>query len=364
MRTGQDLLAKETGGFLIKNSNDFKLKRIADDQSGYYLLGFRPSESSFDHRFHHISVRVKRPGVAVRTRSGFFGMSDDEVRPKQFTNYDRVNMALLSPFKKSDIEVHLTTVFADFAGAGPFLRSLIYIPGRTLQFLQEPGGWHVARLNLATAVFGDNGSVAQHSIQTRELRVHQDELNRIEEDGLIYRVDVPMPKAGAYQFRVAIRDAASELMGTARQFVDVPDMKKHAFVLSGITISSDAANSSTTPGIQSSFKMSSPAIRRFATGDNLWFGYVIYNARLDKAANQPSLTAEARLFRDGALLHQLEPKPVQINGNDLQRIANGGGIKLGGLPPGEYLLQVMVTEAHGKDKPRVASQWIDFEIVK
>ena len=74
--------------------------------------------------------------------------------------------------------------------------------------------------------------------------------------------------------------------------------------------------------------------------------------------------AEAKLFRDSTLVHHVEPKQVPVSGPDLDRINYGGGIKLGGLAPGEYLLQVLVTEPHGKDKPRVAAQWIDFEIVK
>jgi VWFA-related protein len=364
MRTGQELLANETGGFLIKNSNSFRLNKIADDQSGYYLIGYRPTDSSFIRKFHHITVRVKRSGMTARTRSGFFGVTDEEARTQQYTNQDRINMALMSPFKASDIEVHLTTVFADIASVGPVVRSLVYFPGEKLEFLREPLDWYVANLNLAAAVFGDNGTVVQHVIQTRELRVHYDQLKVLQRDGLVYQLDLPIPKAGAYQFRVAIRDESSKLMGTARQFVDVPDMKKRPLALSGVTVSGDSVNPATTPGVQSSVSMSGPAIRRFAAGDNLWFGYVIYNAKIDETTGRPLAMAEAKLFRDGALVHQVEPKPVQISGMDLERINHGAGIKLAGLPPGEYLLQVQVTEPHGKDKPRVATQWIDFEIVK
>ncbi len=364
MRTGQQLLANETGGFLVKNSNSFGLKKIADDQSGYYLIGYRPPDSTFNRKFHHITVRVKRPGMTARTRSGFFGVTDEEARPLQYTNRDRINMALMSPFRASDIEVHLTTVFADLPVVGPMVRSLVYFPGEKIEFLREPLDWYIAKLNLAAVVFGDNGSVVQHTIQTREIRVHADEAQRLKRDGVVYRFDLPVPQAGAYQFRVAVRDEGTALMGTARQFVDVPNMKKHPLTLSGVTVSGDDANSTVPQGQYRSANLNSPAIRRFAAGDNLWFGYVIYNAKIDNA-QQPPLIAAARLFRDGALVKQLEPKPVEIKGQtDLLRIRNGGGIKLGGLPPGEYLLEILVTEPHGKDKPRMANQWVDFEIVK
>jgi len=34
------------------------------------------------------------------------------------------------------------------------------------------------------------------------------------------------------------------------------------------------------------------------------------------------------------------------------------------FPPGEYVLQVIITDKLAKEKQQIASQWIDFEIVK
>src|SRR6266581_2411859 len=71
-REGSDLIARETGGFLVRNSNDFGLEKIADDQKGYYLLGYRPTEETFNRKFHHLKVSLKRRGYTVRTRAGFY----------------------------------------------------------------------------------------------------------------------------------------------------------------------------------------------------------------------------------------------------------------------------------------------------
>ena len=48
----------------------------------------------------------------------------------------------------------------------------------------------------------------------------------------------------------------------------------------------------------------------------------------------------------------------------MKRLIANGGIQLGSkMPPGEYVLQVVVTD-YAKEKPRITSQWLDFEIVK
>mgnify|MGYP003694197669 CR=1 FL=1 len=45
-------------------------------------------------------------------------------------------------------------------------------------------------------------------------------------DGLVYYLTVPIKKAGAYQLRISLRDSATKRIGSASQFIDVPDLKK------------------------------------------------------------------------------------------------------------------------------------------
>ncbi len=361
--SGLDVLARKTGGFLTKNTNDFGINRVALDQNGYYLIGYRPATETFNRRFHTIKVRVKRSGLSVRTRSGFFGMTDEEVQPVQYTARDRIAMALMSPFGASEIEVHLSAIFANLPETGSLIRSLIHFPAAALTFTNDPGGWHKATLNLSCIVFGDNGGVAQQLSETREVRLRADQFDRVISEGLTYQYDVPIKKAGAYQFRVAVRDSDSARIGTAREFVEVPDLKKKQLVISGITVSGYLDSSNTA--LLAFNQLSNPAIRRFKSGTSLLFGYAIYNASVGKR-NAAPLTTQAKIFRDGKPVYEGPVKPVDFaNQKDLERIPIGGGVQLGSaLEPGEYLLQILVTDPAAKEKFRTATRWIDFEIVK
>ena len=365
---GLDLIARKTGGFAVKYSNNFGLKRFAQDQEGYYLLGYRPSTETFNRRFHSIKVRVRRPGLTVRTRSGFFGMSDEEVLPIENTTGDQIALALMSPFGASEIEVYMTALFANLHTTGSLIRSLIHFPAGTLTFTDAPNSEHKASLNLSCVVFGDNGQVVQLVSETRELRLNEKTYEQVLRNGLTYQYDLPIKKHGAYQFRVAVRDAGSGRIGTAREYIDVPELKKRQLALSGITLSGETAgaNSTGSPVAFVDTKQGNPAIRRFQVGTNLLYAYAIYNARFEKGTRTLSLLSQAKLFRDGKVVYEGQLKPIDVAGqNDLERITVAGGVQLGSvLEPGDYLLQITVTDPLLKGKQASTSKWVDFEIVK
>jgi tetratricopeptide (TPR) repeat protein len=65
-------LAVDTGGFVVRNTNQFDraVAQIADDAGNYYVLGYLPP-SPADGKFHRIRVKIKRPGVNLRSRRGY-----------------------------------------------------------------------------------------------------------------------------------------------------------------------------------------------------------------------------------------------------------------------------------------------------
>lgn len=82
-------LAFETGGLAIfsRNGLDRALQEISDDQRSYYLIGFEPPKATFARsrvktQFRSIKLTVDRKGVRVRTRAGFYGVTDDDVLQK------------------------------------------------------------------------------------------------------------------------------------------------------------------------------------------------------------------------------------------------------------------------------------------
>jgi hypothetical protein len=150
-------------------------------------------------------------------------------------------------------------------------------------------------------------------------------------------------------------------VGAAAQFVEVPDLGKQRLVLSGVVLS--GVN---TPGGETteSDPQAGPAVRRLRRGAMLDYRYNIYNAALD-AGGKPQLQTQMRLFRDGQPIFTGKLMPLDTSKQtDVKRLGAVGRLRIGPeLVPGQYTLQVTVTDALAPEGRRTTTQWGDFEII-
>jgi hypothetical protein len=412
-------LAHTTGGFAIINSNDMNrgIRRVLEDQNGYYLLGYVPDDSTFKpvagrRQFHKVTVKVKRAGLRVRSRSGFFGIPDVEAHETPQTREEQLTHALTSPFASAGIGLRLTSMFRN-TPTGSYLFSMIHVDARDLTFSIDADGSHKADMDVLAITFGDNGRVVDQIDGTAHIRLKDEEYRSALNDGIVYSLSLPVKKAGAYQLRVAARDAVSERTGSANQFTDVADVGKGRLIVSGILLAGrspsekvkapvprtagtsqngdaaasnspasqpaaaatservlpgDAADHATSERVDSSASNAGPAVRIFRRGKDLVADYtfVVYNAQFDKATGHPELEIEVRLFKDG---QQTFASPVQplaiVQHPDPKRIAIAGRLNLKTRQePGHYVLQVVLIDKLAKEKYRTTTQWTDFEVIE
>jgi len=73
-------LARATGGVAFLDNNDLNagLRQALEDQSGYYLLEFHPDSAETERirregKYRRLTLKLRRPGLRVRYRQGFFG---------------------------------------------------------------------------------------------------------------------------------------------------------------------------------------------------------------------------------------------------------------------------------------------------
>lgn len=374
-RNGLFFLANETGGRFYKESNflDAPIRRALNAEKGYYLLAYEPDDETFKgKKFHRIEIRLKQSDLRVYTRAGFYGVEDRGLSPSKIkpkTADSELYDAVAAPLPNSDLNLRLSAFYGSDASGG-FVRSLIHVDGKDVTFVDEPGNRKKAVFDVVAVTLNEKNEVADEFNRTYTLRWAAESQPLVEQNGFVFAVDVPVKKAGAYTFRVAMRDATSRRLGAASQLVEAPDLKKTRFFLTGLALSAvDVNGKFVAPAAvkpEDGFSLAAsgavPAIRRFRPGAVLAYSYQIYNAQTDKATNQPKLTIKLNLYRDGQLASEGQPQPIQLEPQtDSTRVNDFGYLRLKpNTPPGDYALQIIITDQFAN---RTASQWIDFEVI-
>lgn len=371
-QSGLSVLAKETGGTSILNNNDlgWGIRKILEDQS-YYLVSYEPDGETFDpktRRFNRLDVSVTRPDLLVRYRSGFFGIDDRQIerpglgdtRGKQLAN------ALMSPFGINDIGVRYNAIFNAEVKTGPYIRSFVNVDAEVLNFTKEPDGKRKVVLELLAIAFGDNGVVADRFDRSLTISLSEDAYKVVRQNGLNFDFAFAIKKPGPYQMRIAIRDPATQKIGSANLFVEVPNLKKKDLTLTGIALESMSFDQWRTARERSGLTITTDpigdtAVRRFTVGRVLNYGGKILNVR----GNLGSVSFKARVFRDSKLVFESKPQaPDAVMPGEPGSFGFSGTLNLGTeLEPGEYALQVVAMENVSATKKRIATQFVTFELV-
>ena len=360
-------LAKETGGLSFTNQNNIPkgLQQAIADQSSYYLLGYQPDDETFDpkkSKFNKLEIKLKRPGLKIRYRSGFFGITDERILPATQTPQQKLINALTSPFGASDVHLSLYPVFQNDATNGDLIQALVYIDARDLQFTKTPSGNEKAVFDILAMTFGENGAAIDSLAKVYTLEVPEKIYQNMLANGFVYTLALPVKKAGAYQFRIALRDTVSQKIGSASQFIEVPNIAQR-MVLSNLILDNFTASEWQKIRMGGSRDESERSVlldatlRQYKRGTILRYDYAIYNP-----AQSREIESQMRLVKDGKVVYEEQPVPVKIAGQtDLLRLQSAGALSLGtNLEAGNYILQVIVTDKTNAKK--FATQYVEFEI--
>ncbi len=363
-KQGLAQIAVETGGIAFEpgNSLNFGMDRVLEDQEGYYLIGYKPDPRTFQTEngsrgYHKIQVKVTRPGLHVWSRAGFFGATDEETRPRFDTPEAQLRAAMFSPFNASDVRLRLTALYAEVPNQGAVVRNLLHIDARDLKFhdwvdVSHPEAiGHLARVQIYAVATGANDQPVAAREAEYDLRATDQDLQQRLKEGVLYTLDISLKTRGAYQIHLAVRDAETGKLGSASQFLVIPDLKKERVALTSVVLQ-QADRPAGTPA----YAGMTPITRQFHAG-----GQLEYFSMVEKGGNKSAdkLDTQIRIIRDGRIVYSGPAKQVPMDGGGLAIL---GGLKLGSqMSAGDYYLEI--TAADPMRRHAAAAQWTDFEIL-
>jgi VWFA-related protein len=345
-RQSLNALAEDTGGFLVKNTNDLDLglSRIVRDNEAYYLLAYEPSNTARDGRFRKIEVRLRnRPGLKVRTRSGYFAPDDRKATPDLGPEARRereIAQALGALFPLKGVPMTMSADFIDLPPAGPqaVIRTHLDVSG--VPFVPS-GDRYAADLEIAGAVYDESGQlVGEVTGERAELSLTEETYKRATAEGLTVQKTLALPP-GRYQVRMAAREGTRSLLGSASQWVQIPEIVSGRVTLSSVFLLADAgAGGTDLTDVQ--------VERRFRRGQGLH--YVVYAYGLPPSGG---VTLQAQVWQGTRLVgvtprHDLAPAAGETAAKWSERIA------LDAFAPGDYELRVQATAGSAKAQRQVS----------
>ena len=246
MRLSQDslrVLAASTGGFAAVNRNDLDgaFDRIVSENSSYYMFGYYSTNERRDGRFRKIEVRVKRPGLRVRSRNGYFEARGRRPAPSTTTQAS-VNPALVeaigSPLPVSGVPIKVFA--APFKGTAPNanIAYVAEVDVNSFEFVEKDGA-STEVLELLNSATDSKGKYFPGERQRIDLKLKPDTLARARSRGfrLVNQMSLP---PGRYQMRLAATSTSGK-SGSVLYDLEVPDFSKEKFVMSGVALTSRAA---------------------------------------------------------------------------------------------------------------------------
>lgn len=203
--------ARETGGVLVTNRNDFKgaMDRIYQEATTYYSIGVTLTNLDPRKKDHKVDVTSTRPGVSVRVRRSYGAKSAEEA------SRDRMEMALLNPDIKGDFPVELSLgVPKKGGGLGHRLVPyVVQIPIGSLTFLDE-GGKKKAAFEVCLAAVQDTGARSGVGVDRKEVLIEPADFERAQKGSYKYTGELKSG-TGNLRFVTTVRDLTADRVGIA-----------------------------------------------------------------------------------------------------------------------------------------------------
>jgi VWFA-related protein len=299
-REGLAVPADLTGGRTVMNTEtpEAFIPAVFAESGSYYLLAFAPAEPKANGKLHKIQVKVDRPGVSVRARSGYLaGQARPAADRKPTIGSPETVAALQGVVPRTDIPLSVSV--APFAIPGKKESVIAIVLGA-----RQPSG-STAPVKILAAAFGWDGRSADSVDQTVGVTGRPDASGSLGYE-VVSRLTL---KPGRYEVRVAL-DAGPNQSGSVYTFVDVPDFAKQPLSLSGLVLAvAPAVPSAGRDAFANLLPVVPTAQRDLARTDRATAFLQVYQDA-DRVPLPASVTARITDTSDRIVLDQVTPLPA------------------------------------------------------
>ncbi len=365
-RMGLRQLASATGGIAVFDKNNFGdgLNKIIEANQSYYLLAYQPIDTKFDGKFHKLEVKVKRPGMKVYDKRGYFARKE-AANETALTKQQQILAAIKSPLAKRAVNVNALLTYRaaplpkaegkDKVALHGAVDIHMLIDPKNLKF-EAAGDKQQVTYDVAGFVFDEVGKMRGGFSETVTVSLDQEEYERARVEGLNYTADTVLPP-GAYQVRLAVRDNRSGAVGTVQKYVEIPNLSDGRLTSSHLLIvgappNNTASTETTVIG----------GNRRVASKLDLRYLMMLYNVKLKDGKSQAK--GQMVISQNGKELYRETDADLQQMGNNSTTFLKMGQIGLSRVKPGRYTITITLTDPLADKRLQSITRSTDFIVVK
>jgi len=366
---GMNALAGDTGGRALFNSDQLgdAVDRALQETSNYYLIAWRPdTDEQKNSTFKRIEISVNgRSDLTVRLPKGYMSnlqasSARANAKPEPVpgaTATDKpadvdLKRALSASVSQANLPTTVSVSFIDAPESGAIVTAGVQTSTTALGYGDDG---KQAAVDLAGVILNDQGKSAAGFRTRLNVNALPDQVSG-QNSAVVYSYKAKLTP-GLYQLRAAVRDEKTGKVGSASQWIEIPDLSSKKLTLSSLLLRATKKNETTPATADPQFSVD----RHFSRTSQLNFLMFIYNATRDTATNPiPDVTAQVEVFRNGATVVSTPVRKLSMEGmTDLARIPYGGQFPLEALQAGRYELKITITDRLSK---ATASQRLQFQV--
>jgi VWFA-related protein len=341
-------ISEDTGGKAFFDVNEFSevFDKVVEDTTSYYLLGYTSTNPARDGRFRRIRVTLKRSGLKVEFRNGYYA-------PRDFAHSGRddreqqMQEQLLSDLPMTDLPVHGSAGYFRLAGNRYFVPVWFIVPGSQVQFSRASDKEKATLDVLGVIRDGQNRPVAWIQ-DTVKLSVAATE--EVRRRNVQYGTSFELPP-GLYRLKVVIRENQLGTFGSFDSTLVVPNLDRTPLRLSSIVLASQrqpvAKKNAANPLQRDGQELVANVARVVTAAQPMVFYYEVYDPGKPSAA-QPApikILSNIAFYRGSRRVLQTELVTAQqINVTDRKAVSFEMAVPPGALQPGLYTCQVNVID--------------------
>lgn len=338
-------LANETGGLLISGTNNPgpRLRQVNEDLHSYYVLTYTPKNSDYDGKFRQISVKVKRSGVDVQARKGYYAVGARYDTPVM--GFEAPALAVLGTKSQPNAFPIRAAAFSfPEAGKPGLVPVMVEVPGSSVNFVGDTDK-KTYRTDLAVVVvIKDEFDRPVRKLSGQFLLSGPlDQLEKAKRGNILFYRETDL-EPGKYTMDSIAYDSINNQSSVSHSPLVVPDSDQTKLRISNLVVVAKAqkvaANAPASPFRMGELmlfpNLGEPLHKANSKGLNMFL--TIYPPKGSSVA--PKMSVE--LAQAGQSLGQL---PIQLPAPDQSgRIQYTGILPLDAFPTGEYELKATVSD--------------------